>query len=254
MGLFREWCFKTWYWYVNKADKNAEILFMNFGYSNNDRKLDLHNNDLLNRYSIQLYHNLVDGFNLDNKKILEVGCGRGGGLDYINRKFNPVTTSGLDMNKTAIAFCNSHYNMGNESFFHGDAQKLPFRDNSFDVIMNVESSHRYPNMKAFLNETYRTLKPGGYMLFTDFRHDYEMNELLDQFKSSKMKLLSQDDITTNVVSALEKDDERRKKLIKKLAPSFLHSIALNFAGTVGSETYELFRTSKYVYVKYILQK
>lgn len=254
MGFFREWCFRTWYWYVNRADKNAEILFMNFGYSDNDDKINLDNKDISNRYSIQLYHNLVDGTKLDNKRILEVGCGRGGGLNYVNRRFNPGTTCGLDMNKTAIDFCKKYYKVGNESFFQGDAQKLPFQDESFDVILNVESSHRYPDMKAFLSESYRTLKPGGYMLFTDFRYDYEMDELLDQFNRSGLKLLSQTDITENVVIALEKDDERRRKLIKRLAPGFLHGLALNFAGAVGSETYQLFKTRKYIYVKYILRK
>jgi ubiquinone/menaquinone biosynthesis C-methylase UbiE len=254
MGVFREWCFRTWYWYVNRVDKNAEILFMNFGYSNHNDKLKLDQKDVPNRYSIQLYHHLVDGIQLENKQILEVGCGRGGGLNFVNRRFKPKSTCGLDMDKTAVKFCTKYYNIGNESFLQGDAQNLPFQDNSFDILMNVESSHRYPNMKAFLSETFRTLRPGGYMLFTDFRYDYEMSEMLDQFKSSGLKLLSQEDITANVVKALENDDERRRKLIQKLAPKFLHGLALNFAGAVGSETYEFFRTRKYVYVKYILQK
>jgi len=61
-------------------------------------------------------------------------------------------------------------------------------------------------------------------------------------------------INQEVVAALESDDERRRKLVKKLAPAFLHKTALNFAGTIGSETYNQFVSRKYIYFSYVLKK
>ena len=49
----------------------------------------------------------------------------------------------------------------------GDAEHLPFDDESFDVVTNLESSHTYPDLRAFLGEVRRVLRPGGWFLHTD---------------------------------------------------------------------------------------
>ena len=251
---FRDWLFRVWYWYVNKIDKNAEILFMNFGYTDTNTAITLETHDECNRYSIQLYHYLASAIDLRNKDITEIGCGRGGGLEYITKCFSPASAKGIDLDKRAIAFCNRHYTLKGLSFLQGDAQKIPLGNNSVNVIINVESSHRYPDMVGFLREVYRILRPDGYFLFTDFRYDFEMPFLQKELHSCGLSLLKEEFITQQVVAALESDDGRRRKLVDKLTPRFLHKTALNFAGTIGSETYNRFVTRKYLYFNYILQK
>jgi ubiquinone/menaquinone biosynthesis C-methylase UbiE len=251
---FREWLFRAWYWYISNIDKNAEILFMNYGYSSPDQDLQLEDKDEPNRYSIQLYHHLAAAVDLNGKSILEVGSGRGGGLSFIASNFPVDTAMGVDLNQRAANFCNKHYKIDGLSFAQGDAQNLDIPDNSFDAIINVESSHRYPDMDSFLVQVDRILKPGGYFLFTDFRYDYEMDELKKQLEKTGFKVLKEELITPKVVKALELDDERRRRLVKKLAPGFLHKVALNFAGTVGSETYNYFADRKYEYFSYVFQK
>jgi hypothetical protein len=61
-------------------------------------------------------------------------------------------------------------------------------------------------------------------------------------------------INKEVVAALELDDERKRKLVKKLIPKIIRKIALNFAGTIGSETYNRFLSHKYIYFSYVLKK
>ncbi len=126
--------FKIWYWYISTIDKNAEVIFMNYGYSSKSIKIELDKEDVPNRYSIQLYHHTATGVDVKGKDILEVGCGRGGGLSYVNRYLSPKNVTGVDLNKKAIQFCNKHYKGTNNSFVQADAQKLPFADNSFDVV------------------------------------------------------------------------------------------------------------------------
>ena len=246
--------FKVWYWYVSNIDKNAEVRFMNFGYSSTDQKLALSEEDEPNRYSIQLYHQIVESLDLEGKSLLEVGSGRGGGLSYVAKNFGLKTAVGVDLNQRAVNFCNDFYKIDGLSFQQGNAQNIALKDQSFDVLLNVESSHRYPDFMAFLGEVKRILKPGGYFLFTDFRYDWEMPELNAELESLGFERIRYANITPNVVKSLELDDERRKVLIKKLAPKVLHPIALNFAGTVGSETYNWFNTGKYEYFSYVFQK
>ena len=55
------------------------------------------------------------------------------------------------------------------TFQQGDAENLPFDAEQFDVVLNVESSHTYPQMEKFLSEAHRVVQPGGHFLFADIR-------------------------------------------------------------------------------------
>ena len=92
----RENFFRIWYWYVNKVDKNAEILFMNYGYHDKNQEVTIDVLNERNRYSIQLYHHLASAVEIQNKDIVEIGCGRGGGLSYIAKNFSVASAVGVD--------------------------------------------------------------------------------------------------------------------------------------------------------------
>lgn len=246
--------FRIWYWYVNRVDKNAEILFMNYGYSEDNQEIKLEAKDQSNRYSIQLYHHLASKVDLKNKDLVEIGCGRGGGLYYIMQNFHPATAIGVELDQLAVNFCNGHYQQDGLSFLQGDAQKLDLENASCDYILNVESSHRYADMKSFLSEVHRILRPGGHFLFTDFRYSFEMDQLKNELIESGLEIIQERVINKEVVKALELDDPRKRMLVKKLTPKFLSKVALNFGGTIGSETYNQFVSKKYIYFSYILRK
>ena len=246
--------FRAAYWLVNLLDKQKEIHFMNFGFSDPNVNLSLDSSDEENRYSIQLYQHLIDFVKLGEKNIVEIGSGRGGGLAYIARNYPAKSVIGVDLDKGAVAFSNRYYNYGNLSFQSGNAEQLPLMNDSCDVILNVESSHRYLRMDSFLSEATRILKKGGHFLFTDFRYDYEWPETDELFKKFRLKILNEKDITLNVLRALEMSDPLRRALIKKLVPKCLQKVMLNFAGAIGSETYNYFLNRKYIYKSYVFQK
>jgi ubiquinone/menaquinone biosynthesis C-methylase UbiE len=252
--ILRNIFFKIWYWYISTIDKNAEVIFMNFGYSNKGEKVILDDDDEKNRYSIQLYHHTATGIDMQGKSVLEVGCGRGGGLSYVARYLKPSNIVGVDLNPKAIQFCKEHFKSDNVSFIQANAQELPFENDAFDVVLNVESSHRYPSIDLFFSEVHRVLKPGGNFLFTDFRNNQKVEELEQQLKLSGLQIVSREDITENVVEALTLANPDREKLIKKLAPRFLHELCRNFAATVGSPVYKKFSAKELVYIYYILKK
>ena len=58
-----------------------------------------------------------------------------------------------------------------------DLLLLPFPDASFDVVINVESSHCYGHVDRFFAEVARVLRPGGWFLYTDFRGATDMPAL-----------------------------------------------------------------------------
>ena len=53
---------------------------------------------------------------------------------------------------------------------HGDAENLPFPDESSDAVVNVEASHIYPHFERFLAQVTRVLRRGSHFLYADFRN------------------------------------------------------------------------------------
>ena len=250
----KNYIFRIWYWYISKVDKNADFIFMNYGYSKDKYHIKLDKNDEKNRYSAQLYDFVAQKINITGKDVLEVGCGRGGGLSYINRYYSPNSVTGVDLNKKAVEFCKSHYSKEDISFLQSNAQDLKFPDSMFDVVINVESSHRYNRMDLFLQEVYRVLRPNGVFLFADFRLASDIDNLNKQFKLSGLKFAKDENITENVLEALRLTTTEREDLIQKVAPKFFHSLGKKFAATEGTPTYNKFLFREFEYVFYQLVK
>ena len=226
---------------------------MNYGYTNG-QTLALEPDDEPERYSIQLYHHTVSEIDLTGQQVLEVGCGRGGGASYITRYLGPAEYVGLDQSKSSIEFCSQFYQMPEIRFVRGDAEDLSFEDGRFDAIVNVESSRCYGHMDRFLAEVHRVLRPGGHLLFTDLRVSEDIEKLREQFRASGLKMLQERNITANVVSAMEMDNDRRQRLIEENAPRFMQPSLKYFAGIRGTERYESFASGQLQYLSYILQR
>jgi len=255
MGLkLRSLMFRVWYWYISRIDADNEIVFMNYGYEDPSQKIDLDKEDESNRYSIQLYHRLASAVDLKNKSIVEVGCGRGGGLSYIAKTFSPSGALGIDLEKRAVMFANRHHTEDGLSFKQGDAHYLPIESNSYDALLNVESSHRYLDFKQFLSEVSRVLKHEGFFLYTDFRSPADMPALKESLHSLDLNLIEEQVINKQVVASLIHDTPRRKDLVERLIPGFLKKTALNFAGVVDSVTYNQISSGDLVYYVYVFQK
>jgi len=91
--------------------------------------------------------------NLKGKNVLEVGSGRGGGLNYISTSLKPQKCIGVDLSLNQVEFCRRAYASNpNIEFFEGDSERLAenpvLRDKQFDLIVNVESSHCYGNFRV----------------------------------------------------------------------------------------------------------
>lgn len=241
---------------INKY-KGSELVFLNYGYEyidSNNGSLKLDDIDEKERYCLQLYHSTVADVELNNKDVLEVGCGRGGGASYITRYLKPKSYIGLDMSKEVVKFNNTFHKVADLSFVTGNAQKLPFEDQSFDAIVNVESSRSYNDMDAFISEAYRVLRPKGHLLFADIRTEEENELLRKRFEKVGLKVIKEVNIIQNVVKALDLDSERRYQLIKKKTPKIFHGFAEEFSSTKESQRYEEFADGTMIYMQYVLQK
>jgi ubiquinone/menaquinone biosynthesis C-methylase UbiE len=244
----------TLYWYVSRLDNKADVVFMNYGYADTEQRIDLHPGEEPDRYSIQLYHHMTESIDFRDKAVVEVGSGRGGGLSYIVKRWGPGSAKGIDLCNEAIRFCNNHYQASGLVFLQGDAQNLPLENESCDIVINVESSHRYENFEKFLSEVHRVLRNDGLFLFADYRSKKKLPGLRKAMESVSLKVVKEESINRQVVSALKMDWDRKVQVYKKFAPRFLHAIGLNYASKIQSKLIEKFNTDRKVYFNYLLQK
>ncbi|MGM1028332.1 MAG: methyltransferase domain-containing protein [Actinomycetota bacterium] len=236
--------------------QRPEWAFMNYGYDVPSGAVGpaLDASDEPDRRCIQLYDHVLSGSDLRGDDVLEVGCGRGGGSSFIARYHGPRTTTGLDLSRKSIALCQRHRRAPGLGFVQGDALAMPFADSSFDVVVNVESSHCYDSMDDFLAEVHRVLRPGGSFLFADLRPAAEMVALRRRLGEGPLELVGISDITERVRAALELDDDRRRSLMEAWIPRMFHRAFEPFAGFRGTSTFARFETGETQYVSARLVK
>ena len=258
---------KLVYGLASRGTAELDTAFLNYGYAElgDDRDEASRNRDG-DRFGIQLYERVTSGVDLTGKDVLEIGCGRGGGTAHLFETRRPGTMTGLDLARSAIARCRRDHTRPGLTFLRGDAEALPFAGASFDVVVNVESSHCYPDVPRFLGEVHRVLRPGGYLLLADVRstdtgtddatllQHADVKQLLSELEASHFAVLEHEDITPNVVRALQLDSPRRRESIAKRVPKALQQQALIFSAVEGSPLYESLASGEGTYLRFLLQK
>jgi SAM-dependent methyltransferase len=254
---FRRIFWRSWYNYFASQYQDINIVLMNYGYTPLDaevKPLSLDRVDERERYCIQLYDYVANVTPLQGLDILEVGCGRGGGASYLRRYLQPKSVTGIDFSSSNIAFCRRHHQMSGLHFSLGDAEALSLPSQSFDAVVNIESSHCYRHMERFFAEVFRVLRPGGHFLFADFRPQAEVEQTRQQFQEAGFSILKEESITANVLAAMDLENERKLGIITAKIPKYFHGIARWFAGIQGSPVYEAFNQGKLEYLCCVLQR
>ena len=253
---FQKAIWRWWYQRLGKRAHDSGWTFMNYGYKyKNQKTLNLTSKDESNRMFIQLYYYVASQIPIKDGEILEVGSGRGGGSSFLSRYHHPKSITGLDYSKSAIKLSNElHGNVDNLFFKLGDAENLPFKDNTFDAVINIESSHCYGNMERFLSEVSRVVKPGGYFGWADLRAKDMVKETEFAFEKSSLTCIYNKTITPEVINALDDIHDTKMKMINNHVPKFLRSAFTDFAGAKNSKIYNSFKSGDAVYLSKVLKK
>jgi ubiquinone biosynthesis O-methyltransferase len=104
---------------------------------------------------------------LENKTVLEVGCGAG--IISLELAKTSKKVVGIDVTETALDFGRklaSALNYSHVEFKKGDAEHLEFDDNSFDIVVCSEVLEHLIHPESAISEFHRVLKADGILLLT----------------------------------------------------------------------------------------
>jgi acyl transferase domain-containing protein/SAM-dependent methyltransferase/acyl carrier protein len=218
--------------------------FLNYGY----RSLGTHDEarfevpaGVFNANSVRLAFELIGATDLRAKRVLDVGCGRGGTVALLADRF-ATSVLGVDLSPEAIAFCRRAHPDQYARFEVGDAEHLPCEDGTFDIVTNIESSHTYPNLRAFYAEVARVLVKGGMFLYTDLLPVPRWMEVRALLGPLGFAIEVDREITPNVLASCDEVAATR-------AQAFGGSSAAidNFLAVPGSMVYEQMRSGSWEY-------
>lgn len=114
---------------------------------------------------------LVPRLNLkQGQKVLDVGCGIGGGDFYMAEAFGADVT-GIDLSENMLAVAHSrNYELsaGKVEFLLADATLLDYPDGHFDVIYSRDTILHIDDKNKLFSQFFSMLKPGGKLMITDY--------------------------------------------------------------------------------------
>ncbi len=98
-------------------------------------------------------------------RVLDIGCGGGFTSEFIAQK--GATVSGIDLSDVSIETAKTHAIESGLTIDYrsGNAENLPYEDNSFDVVCCVDVLEHLGDVARAIAEVKRVLKPGGTFLF-----------------------------------------------------------------------------------------
>lgn len=93
-----------------------------------------------------------------NAHILDIGCGNGKMLGYLKKKTG-VHIHGFDYSDQAITYAKE--TISDNDFKVGVIGEIEYQEDSFDLVVSMDSMYFAKDMKAFINQIRTWLKPGG---------------------------------------------------------------------------------------------
>ena len=133
------------------------------------------------------YFKLLEGLH-DQPKLLEIGAGMGENTDLLLDMQFEITST--DISQKSVEVMRGMFS-DNADFSAevADMEKLPFNNESFDVVCSA-GSLSYGDNDVVMNEIYRVLKRGGVMIAVDSLNDnpiYRLNRYMHYLKGNRSK-------------------------------------------------------------------
>ncbi len=129
--------------------------------------------------------------------VLDLGCGGGRNIEYFLTKANKVY--GIDHSETSVKMASEINKEAIESgrcqISVGDVKKLPFENESIDIITAFETIYFWDDIEECFKEIYRLLKNGGQFLICNEVSSMDRRDVRILAHKIEMQVYTPDDLT-----------------------------------------------------------
>jgi ubiquinone/menaquinone biosynthesis C-methylase UbiE len=134
-----------------------------------DRWSSSYHNGRMKRWFTHGQAKTIDALELgEGDSLLDVGCGTGWAVAQASHEVPEGRACGIDISPGMISRATELADsLSNVEFKVGDAESIPYADESFDAVMCTNSFHHYSAPVRALSEMRRVLKPGGRLVIQD---------------------------------------------------------------------------------------
>jgi O-methyltransferase len=238
---------------------DQRLIFMNHGYAAEIAEdfRWVRDDDWVWRYSMNLVRHVLAGVDVAGCRVLDIGCGRGGGCAYIAGYLGPKLIAGIDTCTEAIRFCRLRHQAAGLHFVAGRAEQLPWRDESFDVVLNIESSHCYPDLGAFFQQVTRVLSPAGFFCYADNFTPARLARTGDLLaRSASFRVLRATDITAAVARAIALNRAVFSNLLSSMVDPDLENFAIvaDLIRSINVHSYQKYMSGQWLYHAWLLER
>lgn len=110
------------------------------------------------------------GFVTSETKVLDVGCGAG----FLSNELAKlgVQVTGVDLSEESLKVAHKYDATKSVHYQSADAYKLPFADQSFDVLTAMDFLEHVEHPDQIITEFSRVLRPGGIFIFHTFNRNF----------------------------------------------------------------------------------
>jgi ubiquinone/menaquinone biosynthesis C-methylase UbiE len=150
-----------------EATSETEQFYDEF-FNENDAHVFTSGGDLRRRYRAEALTDAALAHMPENGKVLDVGCGMGDNLRYIQR--SQATFIGLEYAESTARAARRLLE-GQATIFRGSADAIPFGSEEFDLVLCIEVLEHIDKDREGCREIARVLKPGGALILSlPYRH------------------------------------------------------------------------------------
>jgi SAM-dependent methyltransferase len=199
---------------------------------------------------VQLYAQLLKSAGippaaLSGRAVLEIGAGRGGGLQYLARAASPRSLVGIDSSRAAVRYGRRR----GLDLRLAVAERLPFADGMFDYVLCLDSINVCTDPPRVFAEMARVLAPGGTVMAGDFIRSSPRRARmrLERWAApAALSIVGFEDVTAGVRLSAERDHARKAQLLAQ-APLLLRPLIVESLTLKGTRRYQLWMKGVYTY-------
>ncbi|MHC0443903.1 class I SAM-dependent methyltransferase [Flavobacterium sp. 3-218] len=166
-------------------DEELQAIASQLKHPSGEKGIEMGN--MMNETNITMTKHSIQNLNiLKENKILELGHGNAGHVEFLFEQAKDLKYYGLEMSDLMFQEArkiNRNFVSQKQAFFSlYDGNKIPFEDETFDKVFTVNTIYFWQKPEDLLSEIYRVLKPNGNFCLTFAEEDFMKKLPFTQFE------------------------------------------------------------------------